>query len=96
MTPAERLDDAYQSFAHDNAEDYGSPDWHNAYEYREEGYAIAEQAALISDECEREDFTESEIAGCDRHAHYLIACAVAFRLSELDAMAAASAMGRAA
>lgn len=81
---ADKLDNAYQDFAHQNGEDYGQPDWHGAYEYREDGYAIAEAAFLLPVE-EREDHVENAVEGCDEHARYLIACAASFRLAELEA-----------
>ena len=81
----DKLDAAYQSFAHEWSDD-GRPDWHNAYEYREEGYAIGEAASRIPDkESAREDFIEGEVEGCDEHAHHLIACAAYFRLAEIEA-----------
>lgn len=77
---ASKLDDAYAGFIYDN----GSDSWHNAYEYREDGYAIAEKAWLVPEEDgERENYVEAEIATCDDGSRYLIARAVEFRLAEL-------------
>lgn len=81
---SENLDDAVQDFAHTWAEDYGQPDWHNAYEYREEGFCIAEEAFLLPED-DREYFTEGQIKDCPESARYLVACAVAYRLAELEA-----------
>lgn len=83
---SDRVDDAYQSYAHDNGGDGEGPDWHNAYEYREEGYALGEEAfALPDDESAREDRIEAALKDFPESARYLIAVAADYRLAELVA-----------
>lgn len=77
---SEKLDDAFQAFASDNGDGFQSRDWQGAYEYREEGYAIAETAF---DRPDRDAFIEEAVEAFDENARYLVSCAVAFRLREL-------------
>lgn len=81
---ADKVDDAYQSYAHDNGGDGEGPDWHNAYEYREDGYFIGEQAfALPDDENAREYHIEAALNAYPETAQYLVAVAANYRLAEL-------------
>lgn len=79
---ADKLDDAYQAFARDNGDGFSSPDWQGAYDHREDGYALAEQAfELHSDD--RADFIEAGVECFEESSRYLIARAADYRLAEL-------------
>lgn len=79
---SERLDDAFNAYATDNGDGFGSRDFQGAYEYREEGYALALEASLMP-ESVRDEHIEAEIDGFDENARYLIRCAADYRLAEL-------------
>lgn len=79
---ADKLDNAFQTFAHDNGDGFSSHDWQGAYDYREEGYELAVEASLMP-EVMQAAHIETEIEGFDESARYLIRCAVDYRLAEI-------------
>lgn len=82
MTPAAKLDEAFRTFAHANGDGLSKPDWIGAYDYREDGYAIAEEAyGLPADD--QADFIEDAVSEHPESAQMLVALAADFRLSEL-------------
>lgn len=80
----DKMEDARRSYAETWAEDYGSLDWANANEYRDEGYALAEQAFDMPEE-DREDWLEGQFYAFPESARYLIAVSADYRLLELVA-----------
>lgn len=85
---ADKLDNAFQCFARDNGDGFYDRDFQGAYEYREEGYALAEKAFPLSGDL-RDGFVEVSVEAFEERARYLVSCAVAFRLAELEAEAPA-------
>ena len=77
---SDRLDDALEGYVYDN----GSDSRHQADEYREEGYALAEAAFDMPEE-DREDWIDGETFAFPANARYLIAWAASYRLAELVA-----------
>lgn len=88
---ADKLDAAYASYAHDQSDGFGSFDWQGAYDYREEGYRLGEEAADMPAE-DRADWIDGETYRFDESARYLIACAADFRVEELEAEASRQAV----
>lgn len=89
---SDKLDDAFQSYANENGDGFSAPDFRGAYDYREEGYRLGEEAADMASE-DRDDWIEAQTYAFPESARYLIACAADFRLAELEnkaALAAAS------
>lgn len=83
---ASALDNAYDAFIRDMGDGSGDA-FVAAYDYREEGYRIAE-AAFALDADDREFFIENEADDCaDDSAKGLIVAAADFRLAELEAEA---------
>lgn len=81
-TPADKLDNAFRDYAHSQGDGFSKPDWIGAYDYREEGYAIAVEAfGLPADD--RADFIEYAVSEHPESAQYLVACAADFRMAEL-------------
>lgn len=79
---AAKLDAAYASYAHDQSDGFGSFDWQGAYDYREEGYRLGEEAADMPAE-DRAEWIDGETHRFEASARYLIACAADFRVEEL-------------
>ena len=76
------LDDARHDFASANGEDYGKPDYANANEYRDEGFALGEEAFDLPEE-DRADYIQTEVYRWPDHARFLVECAAEYRLFEL-------------
>lgn len=83
---ADRLDNAYRVFADENGDGFGNLDWRGAYDYREDGYELGNRAYRLPVN-ERSDFIENAVEAFDDNARYLVSCAAAFRLAELEDMA---------
>lgn len=79
---ADRLDNAYDCYAKDMGDGFNQPAWMEAYEYREEGYCLGEEAHDMPAE-DRDDWIEGETYAFPESARYLIGCAADFRLAEL-------------
>ena len=75
-----KMEDAVEGYVFDN----GSDSRHQANEYRDEGYALAEQAFGMPEE-DREDWIDGETFAFPANARYLIAWAAEYRLLELVA-----------
>lgn len=80
---ADRLDNAVQCFAHDNGDGFHDRDWRGAYEVRDEGYEIAEEAFKLP-ASERSFFIEDGADQAPNDAGYLLLCAAEYRLAELE------------
>lgn len=76
------LDDARHDFASANGEDYGKPDYSNANEYRDEGFALGQDAFDLPEE-DREDYIWTQVFAYPDHARYLVECAAEYRLLQL-------------
>lgn len=57
-----------------------------ANDYREDGYELGNRAYRLPLN-ERSDFIENAVEAFDDNARYLVSCAAAFRLAELEDMA---------
>lgn len=79
---ADKLDNAFQCFASDNGDGFAARDWQGAYEYREEGYRLGEEAYDMPAE-DRADWIEAQTYAFDESARYLIGCAADYRLAEM-------------
>ena len=80
---SEKLDDAFNAFATDNGDGFGSRDFQGAYEYREEGYELALEASLMPAAL-RDDHIEAGLDEFEESARHLIRCAVDYRLAEIE------------
>ena len=76
------LDDARHDYAAAQGEDYGRPDYSNANEYRDEGFALGEEAFDMPEE-DRAEHIRTEVYRWPDHARYLVECAAEYRLFEL-------------
>ena len=76
------LDDARHDFASANREDYGEPDYPNANEYRDDGFALGEEAFDLPEE-DRADYIQTEVYRWPDHARFLVECAADYRLLQL-------------
>ena len=76
------LDDARHQYAAAQGEDYGKPDYANANEYRDEGFALGQDAFDLPEE-DREDYIWTQVFAYPEHARYLVECAAEYRLFEL-------------
>lgn len=74
---ADKLDDAFGAFFREN-------DYLSAYDYREEGYELAEHVLSLPVD-DRADEIDNAVSTFPESARYLIACAAAYRLAELEA-----------
>jgi hypothetical protein len=90
-----KLDDAHQAYAHDNGDGFRDHDWRGAYDYREEGYRLGEEAFDRPAE-DRNDHVEVGSYAFPESARYLIAVAADFRMAELADSERNAAMARAA
>lgn len=85
-----RLDNAYDCYAQDHGDGFNQPAWMEAYEYREEGYRLGEEAYDMPAE-DRDEWIEGQTYAFSESARYLIGCAADFRLAELAAAERAAA-----
>ena len=76
------LDDARHDFASANGEDYGKPDYANANEYRDEGFALGEEAFDMPED-DRADYIQTEVHRWPDYARFLVECAADYRLLQL-------------
>lgn len=83
-TAADKLDNAFQCYANENGDGFSAPDYRGAYDYREEGYRLGEEAADMASE-DRDDWIEAQTYAFPESARYLIGCAADFRVIELEA-----------
>lgn len=90
---ADRLDNALQSFAHDNGDGFHQRDWRGAYDVRDEGYEVAEEAFKLPED-ERSFFIEKQVDEAPEGNGWLLLCAAEFRLAELSEEAADLAAAR--
>jgi hypothetical protein len=92
MTIQTQLDNALDQYAMENGDGFRCRDWPGAYEYQDEGFAIAERAvALAIAEEDLENWLEEQREAFPKSARYLIAVATDYRLAELAEEAKASA-----
>jgi len=82
MTSKATLDEALREFAGENGDGFYCRDWVGAYEYQDEGFAMAEQAFAMPEE-DREDWLEEQREAFPQSARYLMAVASAYRLAEM-------------
>jgi len=82
MTSKATLDEALREFAGENGDGFYCRDWVGAYEYQDEGFAMAERALAIAEE-DREDWLEEQREPFPQSARYLIAVASSYRLAEI-------------
>lgn len=84
MTAAYKLDNALTEYASENGDGFYCRDWSGAYEYQDEGFAMAERAvALAIAEEDREDWLEEQREAFPQSARYLMAVAADYRLAEM-------------
>lgn len=83
-TAAEKLDGAFQDYANQNGDGFSAPDFRGAFDYREEGYRLGEEAFDMAAE-DRADWIDGETYAFPESARYLIGCAADFRLAEIVA-----------
>ena len=84
MTAAHKLDNALTEYASENGDGFYCRDWSGAYEYQDEGFAMAERAvALGIAEEDREDWLEEQREAFPQSARYLMAVATDYRLAEM-------------
>lgn len=84
MTTLTQLDNALDQFAMENGDGFYCRDWLGAYEYQDEGFAMAERAvALGVAEEDREDWLEEQREAFPKSARYLMAVASDYRLAEM-------------
>jgi len=76
----DKMEDAVEGYVFDN----GSDSRHQANEYRDEGYVLAEAAFDMPEE-DREDWLEGQFYAFPETARYLIAVSADYRLIELVA-----------
>ena len=81
-TAAAKVDDAFQAYANENGDGFSAPNYRGAYDYREEGYRLGEEAHDLPAE-DRDDFIEAQTYAFPESARYLIGCAADYRLAEL-------------
>ena len=79
-----KLDDAFQTYANENGDGFSQPDFRGAYDYREEGYRLGEEAHDLPAE-DRDDFIDAQTYAFPGSARYLVAVAADYRLAELVA-----------
>ena len=77
---SDRLDDALEGYVYDN----GSDSRHQANEYRDDGFSLAEEAFDLPAE-DRDDFIDAQSYAFPESAQYLVAVAADYRLAELVA-----------
>jgi len=82
MTTQAQLDNALTEYASENGDGFYCRDWVGAYEYQEEGFAMAERALAIAED-DRESWLEGQRAAFPQSARYLIAVATDYRLADL-------------
>ena len=82
MTIQTQLDNALTEYASENGDGFYCRDWVGAYEYQDEGFAMAEQAFAMPEE-DREDWLEEQREAFPQSARYLMAVASSYRLAEL-------------
>jgi hypothetical protein len=82
MTIQHTLDNALHVYASENGDGFYCRDWVGAYEYQDEGFAMAERALAIAEE-DREWWLEEQREAFPQSARYLIAVATDYRLAEL-------------
>lgn len=84
MTIQATLDNALHVYASENGDGFYCRDWVGAYEYQDEGFAMAERAvALAIPEEDLERWVEEQCEAFDKSAHYLIAIAADYRFAEM-------------
>lgn len=84
MTTQTQLDNALTEYASENGDGFYCRDWLGAYEYQDEGFAMAERAvALGVAEEDREDWLEEQREAFPKSARYLMAVATDYRLAEM-------------
>jgi hypothetical protein len=84
MTIQTQLDNALDQYAMENGDGFRCRDWPGAYEYQDEGFAMAERAvALAIPEEDLERWIEEQCEAFDKSAHYLIAIAADYRFAEM-------------
>lgn len=83
MTPAQKLDDAFHFYADLNGDQFGSCDYLGARDYRDDGFALAERIAGLSED-EQDAAIEAATENCTESEAALIAAAARFRLSDYD------------
>lgn len=79
---SDKLDDARHDFASAHGEDYGRPDYANANAYRDEGFALAEEAFDLPEE-DRDDYIQTQVNSWPRYAQYLVERAAEYNLLQL-------------
>lgn len=84
-TAADKLDNAFQCYANENGDGFSAPDYRGAYDYREEGYRLGEEARSEAAPEDRDAYIDTEVLAWPESARYLIACAADYRLAELEA-----------
>jgi len=84
MTMQTQLDNALTEYASENGDGFYCRDWVGAYEYQDEGFAMAERAvALAVAEEDLEWWLEEQREAFPQSARYLMAVATDYRLAEL-------------
>lgn len=82
MADHAKLENALTEFASENGDGFYCRDWVGAYEYQDEGFAMAERAVSVPEE-DREDWLEEQREAFPESARYLIAVATDYRLAEM-------------
>lgn len=94
-TAAAKVDDAFQAYANEHGDGFADRDYRGAYDYREEGYRLGEEAHDLPEE-DRDDFIDAQSYAYPGSAQWLVACAANYRLAELVKAEAPAEMRRAA
>lgn len=81
-TAAAKVDDAFQAYANEHGDGFADRDYRGAYDYREEGYRLGEEAHDLPAE-DRDDFIDAQSYAFPEGAQYLVAVAADYRLAEL-------------
>lgn len=79
---SDAVDDAYRAYATANGDGFSDHNWRGAYEAREDGYAIAEEAFALPVE-EREDHIENAVEGLPTSEQEMVSASAYYRLIEL-------------
>jgi hypothetical protein len=84
MSIQAKLDNALTEYASENGDGFYSRDWVGAYEYQDDGFAMAERAvALVIPGEDRDDWIEEQCEAFPQSARYLIAIAADYRFAEM-------------
>jgi hypothetical protein len=84
MNVQAKLDNALTEYASENGDGFYSRDWVGAYEYQDDGFALAERAVALAIPGEdRDDWIEEQCEAFPQSARYLIAIAADYRFAEM-------------